>query len=41
MYNNLDMGIMSSVTCGKHIVTIDTGLDDAGRVIYQISWFNG
>lgn len=41
MYNNLDMGIMSSVTCGKNIVTIDTGLDDAGRVIYQVSWFNG
>ena len=41
MYNNLDMGIMASTSVNGNIVTVDTGLDDRGRVIYQVSWFNG
>lgn len=41
MCNNLDMGIMASANVNGNIVTVDTGIDELGRVIYQVSWFNG
>ena len=41
MNRDYDMGVMSCTVIGKNILTVDLGLDAAGRNIYQVAWFNG
>lgn len=41
MNRDYDMGVISCTIIGKNVLTIDLGLDDRGRNIYQVAWFNG
>ena len=41
MNRDYDMGIVGCTVVGDNIVTIDLGVDNGGRAVYQVAWFNG
>ena len=43
MYNNVDfdMGTYDTFVLDGNVVTIELGLDERGRSVYRISWYNG